>query len=1487
MSKALSRNYRGSDVDARDAARSAARRSGKSLGDWLDDVIRDNADSEDEDDSLDGGDRLEAATRRLARAGAPRSERGSQRWRDEAREEEQRRERASHRRRHARDFQDDDDDQERFDPQAIVDDAAAIIERRVSQSERQTQQALANLAGLIKNSQRQHNSGEGAAMKRAIATFADRAAQSERHTAQALNNIAGLLETGQRDRVEAENGIVTLAERLARIESRLSEQPGPSATVRPIRSALARLESRLDQLSSEDKSAEFEQALGGLDQRLADIARRLDVEAQERERRDAKAREHRDTFERARAAAATAPIDAQSARNATGNAPVQDRELRDLPPSPRRPLIDAVAEITQRQRALEEDYARPANDSAAPRHLDPLQKTIDAIARQLDGVREDATERADQQLVAMRQIESLRHEVQDMAHTLGALAPRASISAVENALRDLAYRVDAQRNRGVDDEWLAPAERIADELRAAIKDLDPSPIVRNLHEDVQTIGRRLDAIQAQSETQVSGFVDGDALRTLTQQTYEIKQQLSALASRPLPLEKIEMRLFDLTQRVDALSYSAGGSAVDIDDLVKNIRAIVVAETGRGLETFSSRLEQLAGKMEDAVARSGAKRFDELGARIEQLGQSLAQRIDRTAPKAVDTVPLETLVAKLAKKIDSALDHKPSGAGFDEIGRKIDRLETRIGEATPTQSFARIEALLQKPAADRQFADLAQRIDLVHKALASRMEHGAVSSEPGDMRYIEELVRGLDQKIGAALGGDGKASDLAGIERQLGELSQKIDRLDDPSANSRLGAYLSRPAHQPKLDEISDRLERMQTALVQRVDENARVEERHSNLAALVEKLAARVNQALDPNSDAGALKSLESQIGALSKQLDRTGQNGDALTAIESRIGDLVSRIEDTRVATTQAAEEAVRRATQDILREAAALAPGAPRADVERELTVIKKAQDESGQRTHETLIAVHETLERVVDRLAMFEDELSDIRATPGTPGVAPPLREVGAPSPRPLAAGPAPLSAPRNLREDLGDDDDLMDFLLPPGGGAAPRLEPKLSTPKKDSSESGSLSTQSDFIAAARRAAQQAAADADIASKTQQTRKGARAALAGAASAARGAIGVDSQNASRGAAPGGVARIGSALQERKRPLLLALGAMVLLVGAYQVARFSMENGSAPAEPAAQEQQDSGAPAVETPPAAKPNAPSAQSAPNAPSAQSVTPPAAAPPTAPEPPAVMPAAPSLPRMIPPPKAGRATSLENGVDTTPTGAIVASSLAPQETVGAVKMLASKGDATAQFEYAVRLAEGRGVARDAKAAAQWFEKAAAQGLAPAQYRVGSMYEKGVGVDRSYPEARKWYQMAAEAGNARAMHNLAVLLAEGGDAKPDYTTASGWFRKASEYGVRDSQYNLAILYARGLGVTQSLQQSYLWFSAAADQGDDDARKKRDEVGARLDSKELGAAKALVASFKPKEPQRQANDVLPPPGGWEAVKESPAHPAAKPSKGKSAQL
>jgi localization factor PodJL len=190
-------------------------------------------------------------------------------------------------------------------------------------------------------------------------------------------------------------------------------------------------------------------------------------------------------------------------------------------------------------------------------------------------------------------------------------------------------------------------------------------------------------------------------------------------------------------------------------------------------------------------------------------------------------------------------------------------------------------------------------------------------------------------------------------------------------------------------------------------------------------------------------------------------------------------------------------------------------------------------------------------------------------------------------------------------------------------------------------------------------------------------------------------------------------------------------------------------------------------------------------------------------------------------------------------------------------------------------------RDLQVAARFFEKAAEKGLAAAQYRTGNLYEKGLGVARDVEAAKAWYRKAAENGNTRAMHNLAVLLAEGAAGKPDYQSAIGWFERAAEQGMRDSQFNLAVLLARGLGTTQDLPQSYTWFAVAAAGGDDDAAKKRDEVGGRLPAPDLARAKLAAEHWRVTPPNAAANEVHLPANGFVESAQTTAAAAKKPAR------
>jgi uncharacterized protein len=101
-------------------------------------------------------------------------------------------------------------------------------------------------------------------------------------------------------------------------------------------------------------------------------------------------------------------------------------------------------------------------------------------------------------------------------------------------------------------------------------------------------------------------------------------------------------------------------------------------------------------------------------------------------------------------------------------------------------------------------------------------------------------------------------------------------------------------------------------------------------------------------------------------------------------------------------------------------------------------------------------------------------------------------------------------------------------------------------------------------------------------------------------------------------------------------------------------------------------------------------------------------------------------------------------------------------------------AAAQDFAPAQLALGR-VLLDRGEAAQgaiWLERAALAGMTDAQFDLAVLLAGGVGVAQDLPAARGWYVRAARAGNKVAMRNLALMQARGLGGPQNFRTALAW-------------------------------------------------------------------------------------------------------------------
>ncbi len=1092
-----------------------------------------------------------------------------------------------------------------------------------------------------------------------------------------------------------------------------------------------------------------------------------------------------------------------------------DRPMRDERPRSMRDERDTrpdpLKEIRQRQRSLDAGR-RPAPQYAAPRHEEaqafaPREPHAPYAAAPQAAMPDPAMKEIAQALV------SLRHELkqdisQGVAREVGAL--REEMRSLRASAQDHSVAIDvrddlARLSQSIDQLGHQPSsQREADSLRAEFEEL---------------------------RAMMDGLAREESIRHMHMRWNGMEDKLHAIETGPLQEE-----LVSLAYRLDDIKVQLG--------TMRDIPAIQALEDK--LLRVAHAVEHLGERMPAQQDGALTEQFAGLDSRLDEISRAIAAT--GRAANAADSSAMQRLENRLGALADQ----------IEAIGRET------MNRPDPAAEFgARIEALAAR-VEDIAQAEAAQRLDERLEQLSALLERS--------------------QKTPAA-----PAPELTGY---LADISRKIDALEHGSVNDMLAE---------RLDYLARRIEEFefQPQPLAAPDDGAmrRIEGQLSTIAARLDETGAA------PAHDLSALRALEDQIAHLSHLISEPRPAPAELPpAFENRL----SAIEDYMATNDEYIIEAARHAAEAVVEAygrggmpaaatdggAADVSALAALADDLRHLEELSRSSEERTQHTfealHDTLVQIAGRLEDMDGRFRDFQDEQHERRPQPVMPKATQPVfaEESFAADPYDYAETIRPVSPRESVAEQsapalasmvaeaetalAAETEEAKEEkpglfaslgkkfrtgrkagqpaaiqqreMIEPAPPLAPEeivpapetnelLEPGSGAPdikrileRVRAMQNGQSASQepdgdrANYIAAARRAAQAAAQEIDQAQKQPLMR----------------------ENGS----------LTSTLKRHRRPILMAVGAILLAVMALPIAKnFIGSRQQAPAaveasvtpesapETAAAEEEPAPAPAI--------TATGRASADLAPPADDMTHPAE-----------MESA-DAPEISDAPEQAEA---ELPADPAPLAASAAPVAVPDAiTPKALADAARGGDPLALFEIGSRYTDGRGgVKTDLAAAAKWYQLAADKGFAPAQYRIANLYEKGTGVERDIAKARGYYEAAAEKGNASAMHNLAVLLATGAEGDPDYDAAADWFKKAADLGVADSQFNLAILYARGNGVKQDLEESYKWFAVAAKDGDKDAAQKRDEVANAMRPEQLEAARAKVDLWKAQPLAEDANSV-----------------------------
>lgn len=149
--------------------------------------------------------------------------------------------------------------------------------------------------------------------------------------------------------------------------------------------------------------------------------------------------------------------------------------------------------------------------------------------------------------------------------------------------------------------------------------------------------------------------------------------------------------------------------------------------------------------------------------------------------------------------------------------------------------------------------------------------------------------------------------------------------------------------------------------------------------------------------------------------------------------------------------------------------------------------------------------------------------------------------------------------------------------------------------------------------------------------------------------------------------------------------------------------------------------------------------------------------------------------------------------------------------------AGQGHVGAQVAVAIHLLEGRGVAKNAKIAKEWLERAAEKQDPVAHYLLGRLSSDAGPTDLD--KARNSFRIAAMAGHREAQFALATVMANS-VAEADRKEAADWFARADETGHKAAANRLGELYRDGADALRQPEQARSIFRRAAERGDANA-------------------------------------------------------------------
>src|SRR4029077_12557293 len=388
-----------------------------------------------------------------------------------------------------------------------------------------------------------------------------------------------------------------------------------------------------------------------------------------------------------------------------------------------------------------------------------------------------------------------------------------------------------------------------------------------------------------------------------------REHSPSIASEPPDLG-IDQAMAEIAARQRALETAPAPASPEPQPQQTGVPSADFASLQRQLHHITAQIETLRrpSDVEDAIAG--------LRADLSEIGRAIHEALPRRSLER-----LQSDVQALAERIDRGFGRGADASALEAIERGLAEVHERLNAMTPAEGLAGF---------DERVSELSHKMDSL----------AVGSPAPETLRYLEAAITELRELSAGVASAEGVAS-LAG---DVQALSARIDHIAERTGST-------------GLDSLAQRVNELTEALDTRVEQIGPLP---SNLESLVRTLTDKLNHSDGFARDQAAFEHLERQIHGIAERIEVADQKFGDLGAIERGIQQLTLQVREAREESAVTAERVARRIAAD-------MAEAVPRSDFE--VSSLQRDLAESEQRTHETLEAVHDTLERLVERLAAIE--------------------------------------------------------------------------------------------------------------------------------------------------------------------------------------------------------------------------------------------------------------------------------------------------------------------------------------------------------------------------------------------------------------------------------------------------------------------------------------------------------------------------------------